>query len=124
MCNLGDNDMTDYNVTEKQQLLSDISDLHKDVYGFRPDGYNDCSMSELESILAVLIEDANEQAEHEELLEQEAIVEFEQRVSDLLQAGANDRQTAIRWLSDGIDSIGELEWMFGVPYGYIEKSVN
>ena len=51
-------------LTEREQLLTYISDCYKDVYGCRPRGiYNDYSVEELRSTLDRLVEDANTQYE-------------------------------------------------------------
>jgi hypothetical protein len=107
------------------------SDLHKDVYGFRPRGENysrwvnmtpERKQEEWDYLVACLaIELANEKA-----AEQESIKLFEARVLELIAYGAKDRETAIRWISDAHECNGDdehLEWHLGIPYGYLSGKI-
>ena len=50
-------------LSEKEQLLTYISDVHKDARGFRPRGmYNDYSVPELKKVLDDLSEEAHQEA--------------------------------------------------------------
>ena len=50
-------------LTEREQLLTYISDVHKDAYGFRPRGsYSDYSVVELRAELDSLCEAAEAEA--------------------------------------------------------------
>ena len=59
-------DWDDY--TEQEQLLTYISDVHKDAYGFRPRGqYDDWSVEDLKVELDRLVDYANEVYEQEQI---------------------------------------------------------
>jgi len=81
------------------ETISFISDLHKDVYGFRPrNNYSGWSDLDLQSFLDELTEYSNAvYAENEELakLKEER---KEKAIDKLLKCGAGDKETAIRWL--------------------------
>ena len=60
-------------LSERDQLLTYISDTHKDAYGFRPRGlYNDMSVQELKVELDRLYEAASEEADRMQNLEKES----------------------------------------------------
>ena len=59
-------------LSEKEQLLTYISDVHKDARGFRPRGmYNDYSVPELKKVLDDLSEEAHQEALRIERMETE-----------------------------------------------------
>lgn len=109
-----------------QMTLDVLSDLHKDVYGFRPypgryDGLTEAQVAQEFEILGAALEEV---VDAEEQLQKANVVEFERAVTNLLGQGARDRSTAIRWLIEAVDAgddIGFAEYLYGVPYGYIEK---
>ena len=82
------------NQDEKVECLMWISDLYKDVYGFRPRGYNfeAWSFQELTDFVNDLFKQYEEE---EELLKQ---VE-EKAIEDVMSLGC-DKKTALRWLDD------------------------
>ena len=69
-----------------------ISDLYKDVYGFRPRGYNfeAWSFQELTDFVNDLSEESEREAEYERQMEEKAI-------KDVMSLGCN-KKTALRWL--------------------------
>ena len=80
------------NQEEKVECLMWISDLYKDVYGFRPRGYNfeAWSFQELTDFVNDLSEEAEKEAEYERQMEEKAI-------KDVMSLGCN-KKTALRWL--------------------------
>ena len=91
--------MTDWDdLTEKEQLLTLISDCHKDARGFRPRGiYNDLSVEELKSVLDDLVVEANEAYEYQQKLENENYRELHKHFSNLVNMGAKDFRQALDW---------------------------
>ena len=69
-----------------------VSDLYKDVYGFRPRGYNwnAFSFQELTDFVNDLSKQAEEEAEYERECEEKSI-------KGVMSLGVN-RKTALRWL--------------------------
>ena len=101
-------------------------DMYKDAYGVRPRGV-DTSTWTLEQFeaefegLGVAIE-AEDKARKE--AEATATVVFEQRIQSLVDAGAKDRTTAIRWIHEAEDTQGDDEYLcytLGLPYQYFRK---
>ena len=87
---------------ERQDLISYISDAHKDAYGFRPRGFNyaEWSMADLEAEADRLSEAVTRAIEANELEENRAVEAFEQSVQNTIEMGAGNRVTALRWLTD------------------------
>tara|TARA_B100000927_G_scaffold290625_1_gene289999 strand:- start:222 stop:596 length:375 start_codon:yes stop_codon:yes gene_type:complete len=85
-------------MSEKDQLLSMISDVHKDAYGFRPRGlYTGMTVKELEVELDRLCEAASEEADRIEKLEAENWKALKKHLSGLVDIGAKDFRQALAW---------------------------
>lgn len=82
------------NQEEKDECLMWISDAYKDVYGFRPRGYNFVEWSFQE--LTDFVNDLSEESEREAELERKA---EEKAIEDVMSLGC-DKETALRWLDD------------------------
>lgn len=106
-----------------------FSDLHKDVYGFRPRGhaFYSADPAEKQRIWDDLLVDLD--AENQRFAEQQRqnVADFERLVAQNVKHGAVDRKTAIQWLIDaeGDDfyDYGYMEYNYGLPYGFLEKEV-
>lgn len=119
-------------LSELEQLQSIYSDVYKDAYGFRPRGmssklwYNvDALKEELESLNGAVARRIAEEEEDEKV----AIEIFEKSVTAMIEAGANDRETALRWIFDaeGLEASSNFElegFCFdrGLPYDYFRKA--
>jgi hypothetical protein len=106
-----------------------VSDLHKDAFGFRPSelfreewiGANEAQKQEIWDSLERALEVSME-IEREN--EQRAIDRFEALVRVNIDAGAKDRETALRWIMDASRANGDWEflcWEYGLPYRYFER---
>lgn len=106
-----------------------VSDLHKDAFGFRPSelfweewiGATDAQKQEIWDSLERALEVSME-IEREN--EQRAIERFEALVRVNINAGAEDRETALRWIMDNTKCNGDWEflcWEYGLPYRYFER---
>jgi len=113
-------------LTQLEQARELYWDMYKDAYGFRPRGIDTSSWTleqfeaEFEG-LGVAIE-AEEKARVAS--EQQAVFSFEKRISDLMFSGADDRETAIRWIHEAEDTQGDDEYLcytLGLPYQYFRK---
>ena len=104
--------MTDWDdLTEKEQLLTYISDAYKDVYGCRPRGlYHDCSVEELRSTLDRLVAEANAQYEEELKMKSDNWKDFHNELADLVNIGAKDFRQALAWDMDAEDVDGDFEF--------------
>ena len=111
---------------ERQDLISYISDAHKDAYGFRPRGYNysEWSISQLEAEADRLSDAVTDAIREREFTEAREVEALEVKIADLIDMGASDRNTAIRWICDGIDHGGDLSYVcyeLGVPYSMVDE---
>jgi len=89
--------------SEKTECLMWISDLYKDVYGFRPRNYNfhEWSFDQLTKFVNDLSDQAESDREYERKQAQLAEVEFNKRIQEVIDLGAGDRETALRWMLQG-----------------------
>ena len=91
------NDMTAYTYAEEL-----FSDFHKDAYGFRPRGHEFYTATPArkqeiwdnvqQAFLQRQVEEAEEEAR--------ALREFEAEIASIIEAGAGDRTTALRWMTE------------------------
>jgi hypothetical protein len=80
-----------------------FSDLHKDVYGFRPRGslmveWNDRTPRQKQELWNALCDELEANTKAEKAAKVVAIEKFEARVKDVISLGANDRKTALSWI--------------------------
>lgn len=119
--------MLDWNeMTPLEQAQCMYSDFHKDAYGFRPRGVDTSTwtLEDFDREFAVFARVCEENRIAQEAAEMAASVRFEQRVEDLLQSGAKDRATALRWIHEAEGTQGDDEYLcftVGLPYGYFKE---
>ena len=91
------------NQEEKNECLMWISDLYKDVYGTRPRNWDFEIMSfeELTDFVNSLSEQAEEQSRQEQEWAKKCIAEFKKSLQNIIDSGAGDRETALRWMLQG-----------------------
>jgi hypothetical protein len=114
-------------MSKLEQAQSTYWDMHKDAYGFRPRGIDTSTWTledfnrEFESMSKVI--EADEVAR--KAAEANATVVFEQRIQSLIQTGAKDRATAMRWIHEAEGTQGDddyLAWNLGLSYQYFRKA--
>ena len=86
---------------KRYQLVSYISDAHKDAYGFRPRGYDfdRMTMDQLKEWADELSAEVAREIEREDARKADAVAEFKALVQSTIEMGAGDEETAIRWLT-------------------------
>jgi hypothetical protein len=97
-----------------------ISDLHKDVYGFRPrqdwwQHWNSVPEASKQAIWDYLCDECDAQIVAQKVRDDEALKDFEVRVDQMIQLGAADRDTAILWIVDSLD-LTENDLWYGAEY--------
>ena len=96
--------------SERNETISYISDVYKDVNGLRPRNYNWDAFSDKE--LDEFLADLNEQADdlYWEMRTEQAKSElkFMKLIKDTIAFGAGDRETALRWIIQGYDD-GQID---------------
>ena len=116
----------------RKALLSYISDAHKDAYGFRPGNweyYNSLTIEQLQAEADELSAAVCETIDRENAEKEDSAKKFEVRVAEVIESGAKDRETALRWIFDAEDITADVEiyrgsyaaYHFNLPYGYFEK---
>lgn len=81
-----------------------ISDLYKDVHGFRPtqawwDAWDNQPDECKEGIWLSLLRELDHTIERERLQTAEALAEFDRAIALTISYGAGDRATALRWMT-------------------------
>jgi hypothetical protein len=108
-----------------EQMQCQFWDMYKDAYGSRPRGIDTTEWTEEEFMAE--FETLGRVIEREEIArkeaEAEAIVDFEDRVLNLMHTGTN-RTRVIAWLMDAEGANGDYEYFCftqGLPYGYFKE---
>jgi predicted transcriptional regulator len=114
-------------LSDLEQAQAIYWDMHKDAYGVRPRCIDTSSWT-IEDFEAefVILNQAIADAEIErKASEENAVVVFEQRIQSLIKLGAKDRATAMRWIHEAEDTMGDddyLAYTLGLPYQYFRKA--
>jgi hypothetical protein len=122
--------MSEFKSWEEMSVLEQMQcqywDMYKDAYGTRPRGIDTTEWTE-EQFMAEF-ETLGKVIEREEIARKEseakAIVDFEDRVLNLMHTGTN-RERVIAWLMDAEGATGDFEYFCftqGLPYGYFRKT--
>jgi hypothetical protein len=94
-----------------------FSDLHKDVYGFRPRGHwfydANTTDQERQEEWDYLCKRLGEQIEEENAAKAEALKKFYARVEELKRSGAKDDQQAIKWIVQSLNPSKNDLWYGG-----------
>jgi len=110
-------------VEEFQQVWSDF---HKDAYGFRPRGaMPNWTVEQWDAEFQHLSAICERNRIEEEASQAEAAKEVEDLFARLINGGAPDRATALRWLHDAHATNGNNEYLcfqLGLPYGYFKAA--
>ena len=114
-------------LSELEQLASEYSDFFKEAYGFRPHlDASSWTVEEFQAAFEELSAVCKENAIARKQAEAVAAARVEARIASLMQSGAVDRGTAIRWIGEAEGSNGDMEFLcflVGVPYGYFKEVV-
>lgn len=109
----------------KDDLYTAISDLSKSATGSRMRyDISDMSIAELDDLVEYWGEASERACEEEREREHDAMVRFEATVMNLIECGAGDRETAVRWIREGQDEFDRMygdesiRFKFGLPWSY------
>jgi len=113
-------------LTLLEQMQCQYWDMYKDAYGVRPRGIDTTNWTEadFEEEFKVLGREIERSEIARKEAEAQAIVEFEDRVLNLMHTGTN-RERVISWLMDAEGANGDFEYFCftqGLPYGYFRKT--
>ena len=89
-----------FELTSRDNLLSIISDMGKEIHGTRPSlaPFNSMTETELRAEIERLQPMVDEAVEHEKMIDAKCITLFNDEITTFIQQGAADRTTAIRWM--------------------------
>jgi hypothetical protein len=109
-----------------EQMQCQFWDMYKDAYGVRPRGVDTSAWTEeyFEQEFKHLAQIIEMEEIARKKAEAEAIVQFEDRVLNLMHTGTN-RERVIAWLMDAESANGDYEYFCftqGLPYGYFRKT--
>lgn len=114
-------------MSDLEQAQCTYWDMYKDAYGFRPRGIDTSSwtLEQFQDEFVILGQAIDAEETARKAAESNAIVVFEQRIHSLIQTGAKDRATAMRWIHEAEDTSGDDEYLcytLGLPYQYFRKA--
>ena len=113
-------------MTDLEQAQCTYWDMYKDAYGHRPRGVDTSAwtLADFEQEFASLGSVIQREEADRKAAEAEAVVAFEDRVTNLMHTGTN-RERVIAWLMDAEGANGDFEYFcfcVGLPYGYFRKA--
>ena len=81
-----------------------FSDLHKDVYGYRPRGaaredWNSRTPRQKNELFNALCDELEEVTRDEKRQADRNLMEFTGEILNMIELGAKDRETALRWMT-------------------------
>ena len=110
------------------------SDLYKEVYGSRPRGdiFYTSDDAGKQAIWDNLIQEHEEKMAEDKIAEDANIKNFEDWCARLIELGATDRRTAIRWIVQSyapneMDLAYGASWVqfkLGVPFSYLKNELD
>jgi len=109
---------------DRHNNIATYSDAYKDIYGSRPRHirWDELSDEEVQEKLDALWVDYDEHMAELNLREEKAVANFEATIKNLMETGAGDRETAIRWFVDGL-GIDGLSFCYGGSYVCFEAGL-
>jgi len=103
-----------------------ISDLHKDVFGFRPgatylEAFWSLTESGQQNVYDDLCAQLEQNQQEEKVQEQAAVEEFQARIEDVIGLGAGNRLTALSWITGQekfyhIQDVEHFVWEQGILF--------
>ena len=97
--------------TELQELEGIYCELYKDVHGIKARWYRAESVEQARKDLDALEAEGKLVWAEEEKARGMAATNFETRVKNTIEAGAKDRETALRWIHEAEGTNGDDEFL-------------
>jgi hypothetical protein len=94
------------------------SDLHKDVYGFRPlsrDEFYTSSADQQQKIWDDLLESLEQVVNQERIEKEAAATSFQELINKTIDLGASSEDAAIRWILDG-ENFTVFDYQYGAEF--------
>jgi len=110
---------------KRYELETYIYEGHKDAFGTKGRHYDfkNMTMEELKAEADYISKAVKNAMEEEAEAEKASVNEFEKRVSDIIESGAGDRTTALRWIMQAENMENEYDagyicYCLNLPYSY------
>ena len=108
-----------------------FSDLHKDVYGFRPRGIEFVTIDEFDAEFERLVVRLNEQQDEDAVRQSANLERFFDRVLETMELCNCERDRAIEIIADAEGELDffkhygyeRLEWVFDLRFGSIKEGL-
>ncbi len=114
-------------MTDLEQAQCMFWDMYKDAHGIRPRGIDTSTwtLEDFRKEFDYLGQVIDREETARKSTEAEAVVKFEQHVTNTICMGAGNRETALRWIMDASEAGGDWEYfcyLNGLPYGYFKQA--
>jgi len=116
--------------TVQEQRAAEYSDFYKSVHGFRPRvDLSQLTVADLDARMAALAQTYRSQESYRLQQEAEAQAKIEADIAAMISAGADSRETALRWILQSLSvdqdaDAGDLvSYQLGLPQGYFSSVV-
>jgi hypothetical protein len=108
-----------------------FSDLHKDVYGFRPRGVTFESLEAFDAEYERLVAQLSDQLDEDKIRQDANMVKFAQRVMETMELCNCDQRRAVEIIADAEGELEDykfygperLEFTFDLKYGSIKQAI-
>ena len=123
--------LSDINANTNSRDGDIFSDLHKDVYGFRPRGVTFDSLEDFDAEFERLVVRLNEQEDEDTIRQAANMEKFAQRVMETMELCNCDQRRAVEIIADAEGELEDykfygperLEYSFDLKYGSIKQAI-
>ena len=123
--------LSDINTNTNSRDGDIFSDLHKDVYGFRPRGVTFDSLEDFDAEFERLVVRLNEQEDEDTIRQAANMEKFVQRVMETMELCNCDQRRAVEIIADAEGELEDykfygperLEYSFDLKYGSIKQAI-
>jgi hypothetical protein len=123
--------LSDINTASNSRDGDIFSDLHKDVYGFRPRYVRFDSLEAFDAEFERLVVRLNEQQDEDAIRQDANMVKFAQRVMETMDLCNCDQRRAVEIIADAEGELEDyefygperLEWKFDLKFGSIKQVI-
>ena len=123
--------LSDINANTNSRDGDIFSDLHKDVYGFRPRGVTFDSLEDFDAEFERLVVRLNEQEDEDTIRQAANMEKFVQRVMETMELCNCDQRRAVEIIADAEGELEDykfygperLEYSFDLKYGSIKQAI-
>lgn len=123
--------LSDINTATNSRDGDIFSDLHKDVYGFRPRGVTFDSLEAFDAEFERLVVRLNEQEDEDTIRQSANMDRFAKRVMETMELCNCDQRRAVEIIADAEGELEDyefygperLEYSFDLKYGSIKQAI-